>query len=329
MLLIGAPQKKPGYGSPLDGSRMRPLSKYAGRGDKKCEPATAQDASPDYGNSGNPLDWSCEIITGVDNERRRKERMTKHSGWSTEEFFAMVSHELRTPTSAILGWAELLSIAPVDEETLGRGIETIKRNARLQAELLHQLVEYSRVSTGCLRLDTQRVALAATIEATIETMMPVAKEKSIELRAKLTHSAAFVAGDPYRLQQVFTNLLSNAIKFTPDGGRVEVSFVRRDAYAEATVSDTGRGIEAGALPYIFDRFHQANPIKPSENVGLGLGLAIARELVERHGGSIHASSSGAGKGATFTVHLPLETESMRIDSRVQPSSSDVYEGASD
>jgi len=290
--------------------------------------AMQQDASADCGNRGNPRDWSCEINAGLDENGCRKERMTTHSGWSTEEFLAMVSHELRTPTSAILSWAELLSAKPLDDETFTRGIETIKRNARLQAELLHQLVEYSRVSTGCLRLDSQKVALAETIEATVVTMAPLAKAKSIELRADLSRSDAFIMGDPYRLQQVFTNLLSNAIKFTPSGGRVDVGFVRREAYAETTVSDTGQGIDAESLPYIFERFRQANPMKVSENGGLGLGLTIARELVERHGGKMYAASPGEGKGATFTIHLPLELEPTIGESRVQHSASEVYELAS-
>jgi len=230
---------------------------------------------------------------------------TRNSAWSQDEFLAVVSHELRNPTWVILGWTDIIVKRLIDVDTLSRAIEMIKRSAQLQAHLINQLLDYSRINSANLRLESQRVTLVPVLEAAIEVMTQQALAKSIELNANLERSAASVIGDPVRLQQVFTNLLSNAIKFTPQGGRVDVWFVRDGNFAEITVSDTGRGISAEFLPYVFDRFRQES-IEMAKQGGLGLGLAIARYLVEEHGGRIYADSHGKGKGATFTVRLPLE-----------------------
>jgi signal transduction histidine kinase len=229
---------------------------------------------------------------------------TKNIDSNSAEFLAMLSHELRTPTHAILGWAELLKSRDVDDETFAHGLGAIQRNARLQAQLVEQLLDFSRIKTGSFSLDAQKIALLPTLEAALETMMPQALAKNIKLQAQLNPSPCWVVGDSFRLQQVFTNLLSNAIKFTPCGERIEVLLTRHEASAEVKVSDTGRGISAEFLPYIFESFRQAGNGQGSEYGGLGLGLAIARHLIERHGGQISADSRGEGQGAIFTIHLP-------------------------
>jgi signal transduction histidine kinase len=188
---------------------------------------------------------------------------------------------------------------------MSRAIDHIKRSAQLQAQLINQLLDYSRINNSSLKLDTRRVEVASILGAAIEPMMSQAAEKKIELHVDIERSSASVIGDPVRLQQVFSNLLSNAIKFTPPGGRVDIFLECREGYAEISVSDTGRGISAEFLPHVFERFSQETT-DMNRYGGLGLGLAIARYLVEQHGGEIYADSHGKGKGATFTVRLPLE-----------------------
>jgi signal transduction histidine kinase len=223
-------------------------------------------------------------------------------------FLSMVSHELRTPTSAILGWAQLLRARLTDAETLAHGISVIERNAELQALLIEQLLDFSRVNNGLLRLAAQRAALALILEAAIDTMLPQAKTKGLALHMELDAPALAVIGDPARLHQVITNLLANAIKFTPAGGRVDIRLARRGASAEITVSDTGQGIPPEFLPHIFAPFRQAGSDQATAHAGLGLGLTIARHIIERHKGKIHAESLGAGTGTRFTITLPLEDE---------------------
>ena len=230
---------------------------------------------------------------------------TRNAEWNQDEFLAVVSHELLNPTWVILGWADIIAKKQNDVDTLSRAIEMIKRSAQLQAHLINQLLDFSRMNSSNLRLETQRVSLVPVLETSIETMTPRAMAKTIELNADFEGASASVIGDPIRLQQVFTNLLSNAIKFTPKGGRVDVWFVRDGNNVEINVSDNGRGISAEFLPFVFDRFRQES-VEMARHGGLGLGLAIARHLVEEHGGRIYAHSHGKGKGATFTVRLPLE-----------------------
>jgi two-component system CheB/CheR fusion protein len=230
-------------------------------------------------------------------------RKAQGSEWTPDEFLAMVSHELRNPISAILGWADIVSAKYIDAETSAHAIAAIQHSALLAANLINHLMDFSRINNGTFKLDVQEIALVSTIEAAIEITKPQAKAKAIELEAELPECPTQIVGDAARLQQVFTNLISNAIKFTPPGGRVQVRVECRDQ-AEITVTDTGRGISAEFLPFVFDRFRQ-QVAETTEAGGLGLGLAIARHLVEEHGGRIYASSAGSGKGATFTVCLPL------------------------
>jgi signal transduction histidine kinase len=228
-------------------------------------------------------------------------------------FLAMVSHELRTPTNAILGWAQLIKDRLADEGNIAYGIEVIERNARLQAQLIEQLLDFSRVNNGLLRLDAQRVSLVPILEAAIDTMLPQARAKEIDLHMELNTSAIAAICDPVRLQQVITNLLANAIKFTPSGGRVGIRLTRQGSSAEITVSDTGRGIPTEVLPHIFEPYRQAGTDRATAHDGLGLGLTIARHIIERHKGKIHAESLGEGKGTKFTITLPLEDETASIN----------------
>lgn len=237
-------------------------------------------------------------------EQKSQEKLVR----DRDTFLAMVSHELRTPTSSILGWATLMREGRIDEETLEHAICAIERNARLQEQLIEQLLDFSRINQGSFGLDPRKASLVSIIEAATDTMLPLAKAKEIDLRVCLEASTGAVLGDPARLQQVVTNLLANAIKFTPFGGRVSVEHGRNGSYAEVRVSDTGQGIPHEFLPYIFDPFWQAGVNGVMPHNGLGLGLAIARQIVEKHNGEILAESPGEGKGTTFTVRLPLADE---------------------
>lgn len=222
-----------------------------------------------------------------------------------DEFLAIVSHELRTPMTAILGWAHLLRAGSLNNENSTSALEIIERNARSQVRLIDDLLDISRIIAGKLRLDVQPVRLASVIEAAVDAVRPAAEAKSIRLQMLLDPEAGPVSGDPDRLQQVVWNLLSNAIKFTPKDGRVQVLLQRVNSHVEVTVNDTGQGIAPEFLPHVFDRFRQADQATTRGHGGLGLGLAIVRQLVELHGGTVHAASSGEGQGTSFTVSLPI------------------------
>src|SRR6266545_3017065 len=222
-----------------------------------------------------------------------------------DDFLGTLSHELRTPLNAIFGWTRLLSAGGLDEETFARAIETIDRNSRLQARLIDDMLDVSRIISGKLRLDAQPVDPASVINAAVDTSRPAAEAKDIRLHVVLDFGAGFVLGDPVRLQQVIWNLLSNAIKFTPKGGRVQIQLERINSHIEITVSDTGPGIDEDFLPYVFERFRQADSSISRKHGGLGLGLAIVRHLVELHGGTVEASNRGDREGATFIVKLPV------------------------
>jgi signal transduction histidine kinase/CheY-like chemotaxis protein len=221
-----------------------------------------------------------------------------------DEFLATLSHELRTPLNALMGWVWWLRRGDLDATRTTRALETLDRNTKSLAQLIEDLLDMSRITTGKLRLDLRATELPSLIEAAIEAVRPAASAKGIELDVHLDPAAGSVNGDPDRLQQVMWNLLSNAVKFTPDRGRVTVRLERIGIMARIVVQDTGRGIEPAALPYIFDRFRQAAGSSRTQQ-GLGLGLSIVRHLVEVHGGSIQASSQGENRGATFTVTLPV------------------------
>jgi signal transduction histidine kinase/ActR/RegA family two-component response regulator len=222
-----------------------------------------------------------------------------------DEFLATLSHELRTPLTAIVGWSHLLGTSMLDPVASLRAIEVIRRNARMQVQMVDDLLDISRIITGKLRLSMQPVDLGTIMIAAVEGLRPAANAKEIRLRLQLDSPAEQVSGDPDRLQQVAWNLISNAIKFTPKGGSVIVSLKRVDSHVEVTVSDTGKGIAPGFLPHVFDRFRQADATTTRAFGGLGLGLAIVRQLVELHGGTARADSEGEGLGSTFTVSLPL------------------------
>ncbi|MCF4969867.1 PAS domain-containing protein [Nostoc sp. CMAA1605] len=220
-----------------------------------------------------------------------------------DEFVAMVSHDLRSPLNAILGWAQLLKTRNLDEADFTRAVETIERNAKSQAKLLEDLLDISRILRSKLRLELTQVNLAAIISVAIETAYPSAQAKNIIIESAIDQSIPSITGDIHRLLQVLGNLLSNAIKFTPDSGRIIVTLSGENAQAQITVTDTGIGIDPEFLPQVFERYHQANIYH--QQGGLGLGLAIARHLVELHGGTINVTSPGVGKGATFIIKLPL------------------------
>ncbi len=222
-----------------------------------------------------------------------------------DEFLATVSHELRTPLTAMLGWAHLLRVNQLDEEGRKHAITVIERNARSQQQLIEDLLDVSRIITGKLRLDIKPIDPASFIEAAVEAVLPAAEAKEIRIRKTMDTGASFVSGDPARLQQVVWNLLSNAIKFTPHGGNVVVQLKHINAHVEISITDSGDGIKPEFLPFVFDRFRQADGSTSRLHGGLGLGLAIVRHLVELHGGTVRAESGGEGRGAVFTVNLPL------------------------
>jgi PAS domain S-box-containing protein len=224
---------------------------------------------------------------------------------SKDEFIAMVSHELRSPLNAILGWTTALRRARHEEELHDRGLEVIERSARMQSQLIDDLMDTARAISGKLRLEVRPMDLAEVIEKAVEVVRPAAEAKGVSLDTRLDRNVGQITGDPDRLQQVFWNLLSNAVKFTNEGGRVGVRLERVDPYVQTTVSDTGRGIKPEFLPYVFDRYQQAGTWGGRRAGGLGLGLSLTRQLVEMHGGSVAAESEGEGKGATFTVKLPV------------------------
>jgi signal transduction histidine kinase len=223
-----------------------------------------------------------------------------------DEFLATVSHELRTPLNAVLGWIRLLRGVPLDEATSRRALASIERNARIQAQLVEDLLDVSRVATGKLRLDLQTVDLGRVLEDAMEAVRPAAEAKRIGMRAIYDRRGACILADFDRLRQVFWNLLSNAVKFTPEAGRIDMSLTRSDKQVEIAVSDTGIGIRAEFLPYVFERFRQADSSATRPYGGLGLGLAIVRHLVELHGGTVRVESAGTGKGTQFIVRLPAE-----------------------
>jgi signal transduction histidine kinase/DNA-binding response OmpR family regulator len=222
-----------------------------------------------------------------------------------DEFLATVSHELRNPLNAMLGWARVLSGGTLNEETMARGLKAIEQNAKAQAQLIEDLLDVSRIISGKFRLKVEPIRVVRVIEAAIDSMRPAAEAKGVRLQATLDPDAEPVSGDAGRLQQVVWNLLSNAVKFTPKGGCVQVRLTRINSHIEIEVSDTGQGIAPEFLPYVFDRFRQADGSTTRRHGGLGLGLAIVRHIAELHGGSVTADSPGKDQGATFTVRLPL------------------------
>jgi PAS domain S-box-containing protein len=260
-----------------------------------------------------------EILDAERNARMAAQRATRVK----DEFLATLSHELRTPLSAILGWTQVLLKGGTEIEAAKqrRAIEVIDRNARAQVQLIDDLLDLSRIMTGKIRLDLQQVSLQTIVEAAVDSARPSADAKDIRLKAILDQVQATVNADAARLQQVVWNLLTNAIKFTPKGGKVQVLLQRVNSHLELSVSDTGVGIPASFLPHVFDRFSQRDSSTTRGFGGLGLGLAISKQLVELHGGTIRATSQGEGRGATFLVELPLSIVQLEEESslRVHPT----------
>lgn len=224
-----------------------------------------------------------------------------------DEFLATLSHELRTPLNAVVGWAGMLSTGKLDDDNARHAIEIIDRNAKVQAQLIEDILDVSRIVSGKVRLEVRPVEIAQSINAAVDSIRLAAQSKNIKLQMLLDPTAGLVSGDPDRLQQIVWNLLSNAVKFTPPGGTVQTQLRRRNSAVQVVVNDSGQGISLDFLPFVFERFRQADGSLTRTHKGLGLGLAIVRHLVELHGGSVRAESEGEGKGATFTVTLPLLT----------------------
>jgi signal transduction histidine kinase/CheY-like chemotaxis protein len=260
------------------------------------------------------LRWAEEVarraVAAVENARlfelaQRERRRAEEANRLKDEFLAVVSHELRTPLTAILGWSRMLAAGSLDGEQRTRAVGSIERNAKAQAQLVEDLLDVSRIITGKLKISVGPVDLARCIESALDVVRPAAEAKGVRLQPILDRHVGPLMGDPDRLQQVVWNLLSNAVKFTGRGGRVVVRLERTDSSCVVTVEDTGRGIEPEFLPYVFERFRQAEAATTRAQGGLGLGLAIARHLVELHGGTVEAHSEGLGLGASFAVRLPI------------------------
>lgn len=294
---------------------ITPIILMTGQGDQEIDLEAMRSGAADYLVKGEISAAGLErsIRYAVQHRRMEEERvrlvreqearhLAEEANRAKDEFLAMVSHELRNPLNAMLGWVSLLNSGKLDAEAQGRALTIIERNARAQAQLIDDLLDIARVASGNLRLDLRPVDLAQVVEKALDALHPAAAAKSIAVTADLDRPLEMAAGDPDRLHQVVANLLSNAVKFTPGGGAIAVSLKRHGEEARITVRDTGDGISAAFLPHVFERFRQGGK---SQSGGLGLGLAIARHIVERHGGTIRVDSPGEGQGATFTVSLPL------------------------
>ncbi len=257
--------------------------------------------------------WAEEERARLLVREQEARRQAEDANRMKDEFLATLSHELRTPLNAMLGWAQVLRSGRVDAATSDRALEAIERNARSQAQLISDLLDVSRIITGKLRLEMRPVELPRIIEAALDSVRPAADAKEIRLRVLLDRIAGPLMGDPDRMQQIVWNLLSNAIKFTPQGGSVDIrlkqvgSMAGGAGMAEIQVIDSGSGIRPDFLPYVFDRFRQAESTTTRHHGGLGLGLSIVRHLVELHGGTVGVESAGEGQGATFSVRLPVRT----------------------
>jgi signal transduction histidine kinase/ActR/RegA family two-component response regulator len=233
-----------------------------------------------------------------------------------DEFLATLSHELRTPLNAILGWASILTRAPGDEARTAQAMQAIERSARTQSHLVDELLDVSRLVSGQMRLTLSTVSLNAVVDDALESVRPAAEARKLELVKRADGPMRTLRVDARRLQQVIWNLLSNAVRFTPPGGRIEISLREVDDQAEIRVTDTGIGIHPDFLPHVFERFRQADSSITRAHGGLGLGLAIVRHLVELHGGTVDAESEGEGRGAVFTVRLPIRTDIPAIAQRL-------------
>ena len=253
---------------------------------------------------------AAQLAIAIDNARllekeQRARAAAEAASRAKDEFLAVLSHELRTPLNAVYGWARMLRAGEVEGAAARRALDVIMRNANAQVQLIDDMLDVSRIVTGKMRLDVRAVDLRAVVEGALDAVRPAADAKGLRLQAVLDPQAFGISGDPDRLQQVVWNLLINAVKFTPRGGRVQVQLQRVNSHVEIIVSDTGQGIAADVLPRVFERFQQADSTSTRSHAGLGLGLALVRHLVELHGGTVQAASDGEGRGAVFTVKLPV------------------------
>ncbi len=262
-------------------------------------------------------------ITERKREEREREAMLREAhaaradaeraNHSKGEFLATISHELRTPLSAILGWVRVLERGASDAGTLSQGLSAISRNARVQVQLIEDLLDMNRIESGHLRLDLQPVELGHVVAAAIDAVLPVANTKGVTIRFSRDRASAVVSGDPGRLQQIVGNLLDNAVKFTPGGGTVTVSLVQTGSSVEIAVADSGQGIDPAFVPHVFERFQQQDSTPTRRHGGLGIGLAVVHELVRLHGGSERAESAGIGHGSCFTITLPALSTAQAMD----------------
>lgn len=244
---------------------------------------------------------SAGIVAREREARARAEAANRRK----DDFLAVVAHELKNPLHSMAGWMQLLRSGRLDGPNADRAIESIERGIKAQTRIVEDLLDYSRVINGRLRLELRETYVIPIIEAAVDALSPAANEKGVYLNAVNFLGAGRVMADPLRLQQVVCNLLSNAIKFTARGGGVLIESGYQDSHAQIKVTDTGQGIEPGYLPLVFERFSQGEQSACGTATGMGLGLSIVKQIVELHGGSVSAQSPGAGKGATFIVRLPL------------------------
>jgi PAS domain S-box-containing protein len=258
--------------------------------------------------------------------RKEAERANR----AKDEFLSVVSHELRTPLNAILGWSRILATGENKPEVIEKGIETIRRNAETQTRLIEDILDFSRIISGKLRLEIRKTDLEDIIERAIDVVTPAAAAKRIRLQ-KIIGSTPHISADPDRLLQVLWNLLTNAVKFTPKDGRIQIRVQRINSSVEIIISDTGQGIDADFLPFLFNRFEQKDKTHSRRHGGLGLGLAISRHIVEQHGGTIRAESPGEGLGATFIVRLPVmivhENQDILLPAETWPDAPDSVAAA--
>ena len=296
-----------------------PVIALTGQGDEEVAVALMKAGAADYLNKNSltaeRLERSLRYALALhraEEERRlllereqRARQEAQAANRAKDEFLATLSHELRTPLNAILGWARLLSSGSLDTETARKAIEIIDRNTRLQAQLIEDLLDISRIITGKLRLDLRAVPVGEILEAALESVRPTAEAKRIHIDVQPRDGNEAILCDAARMQQIVWNLLTNAIKFTPEGGTISVGAQRDDSTMVITVTDSGIGIAPEFLPYVFDRFRQQDGASTRAHGGLGLGLSIVRHLTELHRGTVKAESAGEGRGATFLVRVPL------------------------
>lgn len=319
-----------------------PAIALTGQGDEQTAVALMKAGAVDYlskqAMTADRLERSIRhALTVAAAERERRELLAREraareeaqlANRAKDEFLAALSHELRTPLNSILGWSRLLATSPLEPGAIRRGLETIERNARLQVKLIDDLLDISRIVTGKLTLESQAVSLSLLVISAVDSQQPAATAAGVTLRHAVLGEERHVLGDSARLQQVITNLLSNALKFTPAGGVVDVSLAFGDDQAHLTITDSGIGIDPAFLPFVFERFRQADGSPTRRHSGLGLGLAIVRHLVELHGGRVEIESAGLGHGTTCRVWLPMVPAPVRADVDDEPADTTTLVGLS-